>query len=73
MFAAHVDPENEAVHAKLERVRSIRSRKAPDWHDAQPDEMTIPSTIGEERETNPFMRATDVAELGRRRAMKDSF
>jgi hydroxyacylglutathione hydrolase len=35
--------------------------------------MTIPSTIGDERATNPFMRARDAAELGRRRAAKDSF
>jgi hydroxyacylglutathione hydrolase len=35
--------------------------------------MTIPSTIGEERETNPFLRARDARELGRIRAQKDSF
>ena len=37
------------------------------------DEVTLPSTIGEERATNPFMRATDVAELARLRTIKDSF
>jgi hydroxyacylglutathione hydrolase len=73
VFAAHVDPDNEAVRAKLERVRSIRSTRASDWHDAQPNEMTIPSTMGEERETNPFLRARDADELGRIRAEKDSF
>jgi hydroxyacylglutathione hydrolase len=35
--------------------------------------MTIPSTIGEERLTNPFMRARDASELGRIRAEKDDF
>jgi hydroxyacylglutathione hydrolase len=35
--------------------------------------MTIPSTIGEERLTNPFLRAADAAELGRLRAQKDQF
>ena len=30
--------------------------------DATPDEMTIPSTIGEERATNPFMRASSAAD-----------
>jgi hydroxyacylglutathione hydrolase len=35
--------------------------------------MTIPSTIGEEKQTNPFMRVPDAAELGRRRSLKDSF
>ncbi len=34
----------------------LLSRKAADWHDATEAEMTIPSTIGEERATNPFMR-----------------
>jgi hydroxyacylglutathione hydrolase len=72
-FAAHVEPDNQAVAKKLERVTAIRAKAASDWHDATPDEMTIPSTIGEERETNPFMRVPDAAELGRRRALKDSF
>ena len=72
-FAAHVDPENSAVRAKQARVRSIRAGKADDWHDARPGEMTIPSTIGEERLTNPFLRARDAAELGRLRALKDNF
>src|SRR5262245_912688 len=72
-FALHVEPGNEAVKRKLERVREIRKRAAVDWHDATPDEMTIPSTLGEERETNPFLRSRDAAELGRRRAEKDRF
>ena len=72
-FAAHVEPDNAPVREKLERVTEIRSRAAPDWHDAQPNEMTIPSTIGEEKQTNPFMRAPDAAELGRLRRLKDNF
>jgi len=73
VFAAHVEPDNVAVRDKLARVRTARARRAADWHDATPDEMTIPSTIGEERATNPFLRAADAAELGRRRALKDGF
>jgi hydroxyacylglutathione hydrolase len=73
VFAAHVEPDNAEVRARLERVRAIRAHKAADWHDATPDEMTIPSTIGEERLTNPFMRARDAAELGQIRAEKDGF
>ena len=72
-FAAHVDPENSAVRAKHARVRSIRAGKADNWHAARAGEMTIPSTIGEERLTNPFLRARDAAELGRLRALKDNF
>jgi hydroxyacylglutathione hydrolase len=72
-FAAHVEPENEAALEKLERVRKTRARAAADWHDAGPDEMTIPSTIRDEHATNPFMRAPDAAELGRLRRLKDEF
>jgi hydroxyacylglutathione hydrolase len=72
-FAAHVEPENGAVREALNRARELRSRAAPDWHDATPAEMTVPSTIGEERATNPFMRAGSATELGRRRSLKDSF
>jgi hydroxyacylglutathione hydrolase len=72
-FAAHVEPDNDAVRRALERAQAIRSRAAADWHDATPDEMTVPSTIADEHATNPFLRAGSVEELGRRRAAKDSF
>ncbi len=72
-FAVTVEPGNAAISEKLERVQKIRAHAAADWHDAGPDEMTIPSTIGEERATNPFMRAPDAAELGRIRTAKDNF
>jgi hydroxyacylglutathione hydrolase len=35
--------------------------------------MTVPSTIRDERATNPFLRAGSVEELARRRSLKDSF
>jgi hydroxyacylglutathione hydrolase len=73
VFAAHVEPDNLAVQWKLERVREIRAKAAPDWHDATPGEMTVPSTLADERATNPFLRAPDAEELGRRRARKDNF
>lgn len=72
-FAAHVEPENEAVRQKRARVDAIRATAAADWHDATPAEMTIPSTLADERATNPFMRVSDAAELGRRRTLKDGF
>lgn len=72
-FAVTMEPDNDAMREKLERVQKIRSHAAADWHDATPDEMTIPSTIGEERATNPFMRANDAADLGRIRTAKDNF
>jgi hydroxyacylglutathione hydrolase len=61
------------VRWKLDRVRETRAQAAADWHDAGENEMTVPSTIAEERATNPFLRAADAAELGRRRALKDNF
>ena len=72
-FAAHVEPGNEAVKRALERARAVRAKAAPDWHDATPDEMTVPTTIADEHATNPFMRAESAAELGERRAAKDRF
>lgn len=62
-FAAHADPDNAAVAERLERVTATRAR----------GEVTLPSTIGEERATNPFMRAADAADLARLRTLKDSF
>jgi hydroxyacylglutathione hydrolase len=35
-------------------------------------EATVPTTIGLERATNPFMRARSVAELAERRTAKDN-
>ncbi len=72
-FAAHAEPSNEAVKSRLDEVRSIRANAAADWHDATPAEMTIPTTIADEHAINPFMRAKNAAELGERRAAKDSF
>ena len=62
-FAAHVDPDNAAVTKRFAEVAAMRDR----------GEVTLPTTVREERATNPFLRAADGAELGRLRAMKDSF
>lgn len=72
-FAAHVEPDNQAIAQRLAAVSEIRKNAAADWHDATLAEMTIPSTIGEEKATNPFMRSKDAEELGRLRTLKDSF
>jgi len=72
-FALAAEPENQAVRDKLARVEGLRAEAARDWHDADPAEMTIPSTIAEEHATNPFLRAKDADELGERRAWKDRF
>jgi hydroxyacylglutathione hydrolase len=73
VFAEVSDPDNDSVKQRLERVRETRSAAASDWHDATPAEMTIPSTMAEERATNPFVRAADAEDLGRIRSHKDNF
>ncbi|XP_031771883.1 transmembrane protein 104 homolog isoform X2 [Apis florea] len=45
-FAKHVEPENEAIRQKIEWVRIQREKNNP----------SVPSTIQEEKLTNPFMR-----------------
>jgi hydroxyacylglutathione hydrolase len=62
-FAAVIEPNNEQIREKSERVAAQRAR----------GEFTAPSTLAEERLTNPFMRAGSVERLGELRAMKDVF
>lgn len=45
-FALTVEPKNPKVVSRFERVQGLRSRGAP----------TVPSTIEEEKQTNPFLR-----------------
>ena len=45
-FALSVEPDNEAIMKKLEWARNQREK----------GESTVPSTVGEEIEYNPFMR-----------------
>jgi len=62
-FAAHVDPGNDAVARRLEDVAALREE----------GRITLPTTVEEERATNPFVRASDVHEFARLRTEKDSF
>jgi len=50
-FALTVDPANAALKARARDVDAARAAGRP----------TVPSTIGEERATNPFLRADDPA------------
>jgi hydroxyacylglutathione hydrolase len=61
-FALHVEPGNRALQEKVAWVKERRAKAVADWHGATDAEMTVPSTLGEERATNPFMRA-DSAEI----------
>jgi len=53
-FAHDLEPANADIAAKLERVAGQRKAGTP----------TVPSTIGEEKRTNPFLRS-ESAELRR--------
>jgi hydroxyacylglutathione hydrolase len=55
-FALSIEPGNARLQQKMETVVEIRARAAASWHDATELEMTVPSTIGEEKAINPFMR-----------------
>jgi hydroxyacylglutathione hydrolase len=55
-FALTLEPGNAALQERFKQVQERRSHRAADWHDATDAEMTIPSTIGDEKRTNPFMR-----------------
>jgi len=62
-FAAHADPANRAIAERLAEVGKAREQ----------GRITVPTTVAEERATNPFVRATSVEEFARLRAAKDSF
>lgn len=61
-FAVTVDPDNAELADRLATIESARAAGEP----------TVPTSIGAERATNPFLRAPNAAELGRIRALKDA-
>lgn len=50
-FALTIDPRNEALVARAMEIEGLRAAGLP----------TLPTTIGREKETNPFLRASDEA------------
>ncbi len=62
-FAVTVEPDNAALQARLKAVEAARAAAQP----------TVPFRLSEELETNPFVRADTIAELGARRSAKDAF
>jgi hydroxyacylglutathione hydrolase len=77
-FAAHVEPASEAIRERSARAKAMRARGEP----------TVPSTMAEERATNPFLRCHappvraftgvdardgEVEVFARLRAAKDTF
>jgi hydroxyacylglutathione hydrolase len=63
LFAAHAEPGNQQIEARLTEVQSLRAD----------GKMTVPTTVARERATNPFVRAKDVETFARLRKDKDSF
>ena len=63
LFAVHADAQNKATADRLSVVKQLREE----------GKITIPTTVAEERETNPFVRATNSQEFARLRKAKDSF
>lgn len=61
-FAVTVEPDNQALAKRLAEVEAMRARGEP----------TVPTSIGAERATNPFLRASTAARLGEIRALKDA-
>ncbi len=62
-FAVTVEPGNAALTQRSAEINRLRAAGQP----------TVPSTIGLERATNPFVRAASVAEFAARRSAKDAF
>ena len=62
-FAVELETEREDLRRRLDEVESKRNRGEP----------TVPTTIGEEKKTNPFLCAPSVEVFADRRQRKDSF
>lgn len=62
-FAVHADASNQALAERYAEVETLRRK----------GEITLPTTVAQERETNPFVRATNWEEFARLRSEKDSF
>jgi hydroxyacylglutathione hydrolase len=63
LFAVTAEPDNPAIRQRLEEVRELR----------ESGRITLPTSVAAERETNPFVRATDWEELAHLRHAKDRF
>ena len=62
-YALVAEPDNVAIRARMAEVNAARAA----------GEATVPTTIGAELATNPFLRAVSAAQLAERRAAKDVF
>lgn len=62
-FAAHVFPDNAEIKARLKKIEEMRAAGQP----------TVPTTLGEEKRTNPFLLAKSAEQFAEFRAGKNDF
>lgn len=62
-YALVAEPDNAALVERMAAVEAMRAK----------GEATVPTKIGAELATNPFLRSRSVEELARHRAAKDAF
>lgn len=62
-FCLRVDPDNKDLHERIAQVKKLRARGEP----------TLPSTIGLEKKTNPFLRVNSIKEYMALRHRKMSY
>ena len=63
LFAKAIHPDSQAIRERLIKVQGLRSQ----------NRLTLPSTIAEERLTNPFLGCASAMAFGRLRQAKDQF
>lgn len=61
-FSLTIEPDNEALVSRSKEIFALREQSKP----------TLPTSIGLELETNPFLRADNAKEFARIRAAKDN-
>jgi len=62
-FALTIEPHNLALQERVQQVQQLREN----------GQITLPSSIQLELETNPFLRTDCVEEFARIRTLKDQF
>jgi hydroxyacylglutathione hydrolase len=62
-YALAAEPDNQAIRDRMVEVERLRAADAP----------TLPTTIAQEKATNPFLRAASVEQFAERRRAKDNF
>jgi hydroxyacylglutathione hydrolase len=62
-FAVTIEPDNQALKDRIEQIRDLRAKNLP----------TVPTNLGLERATNPFLRARNAENFARIRQLKDHF